>query len=98
MSPQKLIEMFLVIYRPGPMWDPNKSVTEQQLEDHNKYLSDLHRHRTLSMAGPFTDDWGVGVVIVTADRTLAESLVKNDPGVVSGVLVYNLHPWSLVLH
>ena len=32
---------FLIIYRPGPAWLPGKSVSEQPLKEHGRYMLGL---------------------------------------------------------
>lgn len=89
-------QTFLVIYRPGPAYDPSKSVREQALGGHGKYLIELYKNGDMKLAGPFTDDWGGGVVLSVADMRAAESIAQNDPAVLSGVFVWEVHPWDLV--
>lgn len=89
-------QTFLVIYRPGPAYDPAKSVRAQALGGHGKYLLELYKSGDMKFAGPFTDDWGGGVVLSVADQAAAEAIAKNDPAVLSGVFVWEVHPWYLV--
>lgn len=89
-------QTFLVIYRPGPAYDPAKSVRQQDLGDHGKYLTGLYKNGDMKFAGPFTDNWGGGVVLSVADQAAAESIAQNDPAVLSGVFVWEVHPWDLV--
>lgn len=89
-------QTFLVIYRPGPAYDPSKPVREQALGGHGKYLLNLYKSGDMKFAGPFTDNWGGGVVLSVANIEAAEEIAKNDPAVLSGVFVWEIHPWHLV--
>lgn len=86
---------YLVIYRPGPAWLPGKSVLEQPLKEHGKYMLSLYMKGSMTLAGPLTDNAGGAVVLAVADESEASALVTNDPAVKSGVFVYEMHPWKL---
>jgi uncharacterized protein len=87
---------FLVIYRPGPAWLVDKPVTEQPLKEHGKYMLSLYAAGTLKFAGPFTDNAGGALAFEATDEAEARAIVAKDPAVVSGVFIYELHPWRLV--
>ena len=87
---------FLVVYKPGPKWLTGKPLAEQPLREHGRYMLSLYSKGDLKIAGPFTDDSGGAVVLNVADEAAAKSIVRNDPAVVTGVFVYELHPWGLV--
>lgn len=89
-------QTFLVIYRPGPAYDPAKPVRGQALGGHGKYLLNLYKAGEMKAAGPFTDDWGGGVILSVADQEAAETIARNDPAVLSGVFIWEVHPWDLV--
>lgn len=54
---------FLVIYRPGRSWVQGKTVKEQPLPEHGKYMLSLYAKGSMKFAGPFTDDAGGAVVL-----------------------------------
>jgi uncharacterized protein YciI len=86
---------FLVIYRAGPAWLPGKSVSEQSLKEHGKYMLDLYVKGAMKLAGPLTDNAGGAVVLEVADESEAKAIVTGDPAVKSGIFVYEFHPWEL---
>jgi uncharacterized protein YciI len=86
---------FLVIYRPGPAWLTGKSVSEQPLKDHGKYMLGLYVRGSMKLAGPLTDNAGGAVVLEVADESEAQAIVAQDPAVKSGIFVYEMHPWEL---
>ena len=87
---------FLVIYKPGPAWLPGKPLAEQPLREHGKYMLSLYSRGDLKIAGPFSDETGGALVLNVASDTDAKNIVAKDPAVVTGVFVYELHPWGLV--
>jgi hypothetical protein len=58
---------YLVIYRPGPAWVTGKSVMEQPLQEHGKYMLSLYMKGSMKLAGPFADNAG-GAVFVGSFR------------------------------
>ena len=86
---------YLVMYRPGPAWLTGKSVMEQPLKEHGKYMLGLYTKGSMKLAGPLTDDAGGAVLLEVSDEAEAKAIVTNDPAVKTGVFVYELHPWKL---
>jgi uncharacterized protein YciI len=86
---------YLVLYRPGPAWLPGKSVLDQPLKEHGKYMLSLYIKGAMKLAGPLTDDAGGAVLLEVSDETEAKAIVANDPAVKSGIFVYEMHPWKL---
>lgn len=78
---------FLVIYKPGPAWMVGKSVAEQPLKEHGRYLISLYATGSLKFAGPFLDDTGGAAAFEAADEAEAKAIVEKDPAVVSGVFL-----------
>src|SRR6516225_9663796 len=69
---------FLVIYRPGPAWLGGKSVSEQPLKEHGKYMLGLYVKGAMKLAGPLTDNAGGAVVLEVADESEAKAIVTGD--------------------
>lgn len=86
---------YLVIYRPGPAWLVGKSVLEQPLKEHGKYMLSLYIKGSMKLAGPLTDDAGGAVLLATANEAEAKAIVADDPAVKSGIFTYEMHPWKL---
>lgn len=87
---------FLCVYRPGPGWLPGKSLSEQPLREHGRYMLDLYRRGVLRFAGPFADGSGGAVLFAVDDLTAAKTIVAADPAVVAQTFSYELRQWSLV--
>jgi uncharacterized protein YciI len=86
---------YLVLYRPGPAWLTGKSVMEQPLKEHGKYMLSLYIKGSMKLAGPLTDNAGGAVLLEVSNEAEAKAIVENDPAVKSGVFVYEMHPWKL---
>jgi len=86
---------YLVLYRPGPAWLTGKSVIEQPLKEHGKYMLSLYIKGSMKLAGPLTDNAGGAVLLEVSDEAEAKAIVANDPAVQSGIFVYEMHPWKL---
>src|ERR1041384_3604060 len=86
---------YLILYRPGPAWLTGKSVMEQSLKEHGKYMLNLYMKGSMKLAGPLTDDAGGAVLLEATTEAEAKAVVTNDPAVKSGVFVYELHAWKL---
>src|SRR5579862_6636848 len=87
---------YLVVYRPGPTWLPGKSVQEQPLLEHGRYMVSPYRRGVLKLAGPFSDNGGGAVVFEAKNDDEANSVVAADPAVASHIFLYELHPWEPV--
>lgn len=87
-------ETYLVIYRPGPKWLEGKSLGEQPLLEHGKYMLSLYIKGSMTQAGPFTDDTGGAALLVVNDESEAKVLVAEDPAVKAGIFAYEMHPWK----
>src|SRR4026208_2610874 len=92
---QQTKAMYIVTYRPGPAWLGGKSVLEQPLKEHGKYMLNLYIKGSMKLAGPLTDDAGGAVLLEVSHEAEAKAIVENDPAVKSGVFVYEMHPWKL---
>jgi uncharacterized protein YciI len=86
---------YLVLYRPGPAWLTGKSVMEQPLKEHGKYMLSLYIKGSMKLAGPLTDNAGGAVLLEVSNEAEAKAIVANDPAVKCGVFVYEIHPWKL---
>jgi uncharacterized protein YciI len=75
----------------GPNWIPGKSVSEQPLSKHGRYLQELMDKGALQLAGPFLDDSGGFILLNAADESEARRIVAHDPGVTAGTLEADIH-------
>jgi uncharacterized protein YciI len=87
---------FLVIYRPGSGFLPDKPLSEQPLREHGRYMLGLFRQGILRMAGGFADNSGGAALIDVATIEEARAIADADPAVSSRVFVHQVHQWTLV--
>ena len=82
---------YLVVYRPVA-WLIGKSVMDQPLKEHGKYMLSLYIKGSMKLAGPLTDNAGGAVLLEVSDEAEAKAIVANDPAVNSGIFLYEMHP------
>ena len=86
------MRQYLVLIKRGPKWLAGKSVAEQPLLEHGKYLKELMDKGTLQLAGPFLDDSGGFVILNAADDAEARRIAEHDPGVISQIIEPEVRP------
>lgn len=89
-------QLFVIQYTPGPTWDPEKPVFEQNLRAHGGYMKQLYDAGQLTHGGPFTDNSGGLSIIRADDLEAAQAILAADPAIIDGVFVATLHPWLSV--
>ena len=89
-------QTFIVIFKPGSAWIEGKPLSEQRLQEHGKYMLGLYAAGIMLFAGSFSDNSGGAAVFETEGVEEANCIVSNDPAVISGIFVYELHSWQLV--
>jgi uncharacterized protein YciI len=90
-----MAQTFMVIYRPGSGWLAGKPQAEQPLQEHGKYILQLHVAGKLRFAGPFEDGGGAAVFEAESEAE-ARGIADNDPAVRSRVFEYDLRPFRLI--
>jgi uncharacterized protein YciI len=93
-QPQK--PSYLCVYRPGAQWLPGKSLAEQPLREHGRYMLDLYRRGIMRFAGRFADGSGGAMLFGADDDASAQAIVAADPAVVAQTFTYDLRQWALV--
>ncbi len=87
---------FVILYRPGEAWLKGRSIYEQPLMEHGKYMAKLLKEKKLVVAGPFSDSSGGMAVIDVDDEKEAADILQHDPAVVQKVFHGEIHPWLVV--
>ena len=85
-SPREPQRQFVILLKHGPNWIPGKSVSEQPLLKHGRYLQELMDKGALQLAGPFLDDSGGFILLNAANESEARRIIAHDPGVKEGIL------------
>lgn len=78
---------------PGPAWLAGRSVFEQgkPVEAHLRFMQALFEDGTLLLGGPARDGMSGQAVLEVPDLETALEVAAADPGVVTEVLVYDVH-------
>ncbi len=84
---------YAVIYDVGRGWQLGKPIEEQGLEGHYEFLQYLFQQGILIEGGPYLDDSGGLALIRAEDIDAAWELVEQDPAVINGIFVPEIHPW-----
>src|SRR5256885_16427646 len=90
---------YLIIYRPGPAWLTGKSVMEQPLKEHGRYMLSLYIKGSMRLAGPLTDNAGGAVLFGGSYEGEAEAIVGGGPSGKTREFFYEkkpreIHPWG----
>ena len=94
--PADMTTYFLGLLKRGPQWSPEETEETARLQDeHLAYIRGMFERGELVIAGPFVDDGNLRGVFLFRTDTLkeAESLAANDPAVIAGRLIVDIHPW-----
>jgi uncharacterized protein YciI len=85
---------FFIIYKRGPKWIPGKSVWEQSLLHHTRFLQQLLDQGKLEFAGPFLDDSGGVAVLTFSGEAEAKEILSQEPAILEGIFEAELHPFQ----
>ncbi|MGI9410054.1 MAG: YciI family protein [Hyphomicrobiaceae bacterium] len=92
-----MAKCFAAIYEHGCNWIPGKSIAEQPLADHVRYLTNLHEQNVVLMGGPFTDGESGLVILEASDTAEAIRIIDDDPAVQSGILTASVREWNRIV-
>jgi hypothetical protein len=81
----------LVLISQGPTWDtPDR---DSIIWEHGRRNFGLRRERDLAILCPVRDETPLcGLYIFSADVDTVTTIMERDPGVLSGVFVFEVHP------
>jgi len=89
-------KQYVVLVKHGPRWVAGKSVEEQALGNHARYLQAQMTKGALQWAGQFLDDSGGLILYNARDEPEARAIAEHDPGVVAGILaIDSIRPFDL---
>ncbi|WP_020538742.1 YciI family protein [Lewinella cohaerens] len=92
-------QYFMCFLKVGPRRDQDEATAAKIQEGHLAHLAALGEQRKICLAGPFADDSGIQGVVIYSTPTYEEaaSLANQDPAVLAGRLVVEIHPfWAAV--
>jgi uncharacterized protein YciI len=85
-------------YKPGRNWISGKSIHEQRLGNHIKYMLMLNNLGKVAIAGPLMDNSGGLNVFHVESLEEAEQIMYHDPAITEGICVGEAHPWYSLLN
>jgi uncharacterized protein YciI len=92
-------QYFMCFLKVGPRRDQDEATAAHIQEGHLSHLAALGQQRKICLAGPFADDSGIQGVVIYSTPTYEEAvkLANQDPAVLAGRLVVEIHPfWAAV--
>lgn len=90
---QNEMKLFAFVYRQGPAWEEGKSMREQALGPHARFMQRLMDDGRLLAAGPLLETNGGLAVIRARDRAEAAALLADDPAVTGGIFTAEVNSW-----
>jgi uncharacterized protein YciI len=88
-------QSYVILLRPAN--DYGLEGTEEKVSEHFRYLQQLLKDRSLTLAGRFSEVL-IGLVMIEASsRDVALEIMRNDPAVKAGVFHAELYPWRIAL-
>jgi tetratricopeptide (TPR) repeat protein len=91
-----MVTYFLVLLKKGPKWSPQETPERQRIQEaHLEHIRKLGESGKVILAGPFSDDGDLRGALLFKVGAIEEArrLESEDPAVVAGRLVMELHPW-----
>lgn len=90
----EMVQYYFVNLMKGPNRTQPDSVAKKLQAGHMENISKMAADGKLICAGPYADDKGGGIFILSV-KTMdeAKALVENDPAVKAGRLSYEIRPW-----
>ena len=85
---------FIIFFKPGEAWIEGKSVFEQPLDDHVRFLKHLYNKGIVTMAGPLHDGSSGVTILRSVSLQQATELVNKDPDVIRKVLTPEVKQWQ----
>lgn len=92
-------QYFMCFLKVGPRRNQDEATAAVIQKGHLAHLAELGQQRKICLAGPFGDDSGIQGVVIYSTPTYEEAvrLANEDPAVLAGRLVVEIHPfWAAV--
>jgi uncharacterized protein YciI len=89
---------YLVFKKKGPNRNQDSITAEKIQKEHLLYLTKLYNEGHAYLIGPLTDDGEIRGVSVFGTSTAEEAkrLAEQDPAVIAGRLIVEVHPWYTI--
>lgn len=86
--------LFIVHFETGPHWDESRAATEQPaFREHSANLNRLRKEGVIKFGARYEK---VGMILIhAASLEAARTIIDADPGVQSGIFIYEIAPLSV---
>lgn len=86
---------YLVLLKKGPHRDQDSATASQIQKGHLENINRMASAGKLNVAGPFLDEGDLRGIFIfdCSDENEVKQLCDNDPAILSGRLIYEIHPW-----
>jgi uncharacterized protein YciI len=88
-------QYYMVFLIKGPNRNQDSATAATIQKAHLENIGRLHEAKKLAVAGPFLDDQnmrGIFIFDVATEKEVID-LLNTDPAIISGRLIYEIHPW-----
>lgn len=85
--------IFSIRYSQGENYDLNKSIYQQDLLEHGKYMKQLLDEGKLLLAGPFTDNTGAEIILKADNEKDVQEIISKDPAIIKNIFSYEIKTW-----
>lgn len=85
--------VYVIRYSKGENWVEGKSIMEQDLIAHGKYMETSLNDGKLLLGGPLMSKAGGMVVLHNVSKSYVDEFIATDPGVTNGVFKAEIEDW-----
>ena len=87
--------IFSIRYLQGENYDSTKSIYEQDLLEHSKYMYKLSKQGKILLAGPFTDNTGSEIIMEADDEKEVLEIIEKDPAIQKSIFSFEIKIWDI---
>ena len=86
---------YMVFLKKGPNRNQDSLTVSKLQEQHIAHLTKMANEGKMDLAGPFMEDGDIRGICVynVGTKEEVEKLAKQDPAVIAGRLIVEIHPW-----
>ena len=94
-----MTKTFILLFDPGPEWNENKEINEQEFwDDHVKFIDKLFEQRKVIKAGPIVHYPRIVVIYDANNESEIRLTFKDDPFIKNGILTLeSVMEWDIRL-
>lgn len=95
-APPEMVTYYIGFLKRGPKWTPEVTDETKKIQaGHMAHMRKSHAAKALVVAGPIGDDGELRGILIykTANLEEARRWANEDPAVLAGRLVLEIHPW-----